>query len=52
MKYVAKLIYKAHEKPEKIHKFYKQLSSISFDQNTIIALKSLAIIHKYILYGP
>lgn len=52
VQFVAKLLNKAYQKPFKIEKFYKAISNLSFDQNTIIALKSLAIIHKYILYGP
>lgn len=52
IQYIAKLILKAWRKPDKIPKFYSCLMERGFEQNTIIALKTLWLIHKYILCGP
>lgn len=52
IQYIAKLILKAWRKPDKISKFYNWLMERGFEQNTIIALKTLCLIHKYILWGP
>jgi hypothetical protein len=52
VKFIAKLIRKAYQKPEKMHKFYASITQLNFSGFTIIALKSLCLLHKYILYGP
>ncbi|CAI2363508.1 unnamed protein product [Moneuplotes crassus] len=52
IQFLAKLVLKAWRKKDKIHKFYKNLDQRGFGDNTIIALKSLCLLHKYMLCGP
>lgn len=49
--FVRKLIQKAWEKPEKIHKFYDSMAQRPLS-NTIICAKCLLLLHYYILEGP
>lgn len=49
IQYISKLVLKAWRKQNKTHRFYEYIYERGFEQNTIIALKSLCLIHKYIL---
>jgi len=51
MKYVEKLISKAWQKPAKIGKFYHFLTLRPLNL-TIVAIKSMILFHKYLVYGP
>ena len=49
IQFLSKLVLKAWKNRDKIGKFYKNLDMRGFGQNTIIALKSLTLLHKYML---
>jgi hypothetical protein len=46
------LVQKAKSKPNKVSKFYKALLKASISTKTIVAIKSLILLHGYVYYGP
>ena len=49
IQFISKLVLNSLENKNMIGKFYKNLDKREFGQNTIIALKSLSLLHKYML---
>lgn len=49
IQYISKLVLKAWRKRDKISKFYRNVQARGFGHNTIVALKCLCLLHKYIL---
>jgi len=52
MKYIKFILTKAWKKREKIIKFYKELSNQQIHYISIVALKTIYLLHQYFLNGP